>query len=328
MARCAIEWAPPPAGDASGATTAAAGRKDIDLLHGQAVETDPPEMLCAHGERVTLTLTLNDKAQGQHLLLLTSTARLAEVFVNGGAYAGTRVGKVVAAVAGETDRFYDLEVETANQGTTSGPVVLRLAGIKGPFRWRRIQLVGVDDRAGGSASAAAGAAAAAAASLPPPMQTQQQAMAALVALAAAGQSARSEEEQPVPESLRELYAKMATAPDSACGEAVKQMAAALARGVMGGGAGGGGQGPAGAAGGAGAADAPRAAAGATIGEQGGRREAEPPPGEGAGGRLERVLLGAIAASEARVLSAVDALARRVGALEATLAAAAAAARDA
>lgn len=314
MARCVIEWAPPEGGSA-GATV---GRKEIDLLPPeQALEIDPPETLCARGERVTLTLTLDDNAQGQSLLVITSTARLAEVFVNGG-YVETKVGRPTSAVAvaGETDRFFVLEdgwwtrTRTTAQGTS--PVVLRLAGIKGPFRLRRIQVVGVDGRAGGSAQAAAAAA--------PPLQTQQQAMAALVALAATGQSERSVGEQHVPEPLRELYAKLSTAPGSAHGEAVKQMAAALARGVMGGGAGGGGQGPAG-AGGAGAdASPPPAAAAARPGEMEGRREAEPPPSADLG----RALLSAIAQSEARVLSAVDALSRRVGALEATLAAAAAA----
>lgn len=298
MARCAIEWAP--RDSASGAM----GRKDIDLRGGGTAEADPPQTLCFNGERVALTLTLDDEEerqghqQGRRLLIITSTARLAEVFVDGG-YAETRVGRSQNGGDGEPDKFFNLDIAVDHQGGPTSPnVVLRLAGIKGPFRWRRIQLVDLDGRAGGGDSTAAVSATA------PTQQTQQQAMAALVALAAAGPSEKSDEEQhAVPESLRELYAKLATAPDSAGGEAVKLMAAALARGVMDVG---------GAGGGAAEAAAP----------SDGRRQAEPPD-TSAG--LERVLR-AIAASEERVLAAVDALARRVGALEAALGAAAAAGR--
>jgi hypothetical protein len=275
---CIVESTAPPGG-AEDAATAAPRRVEVSENSETVVER-------AHGERIKLILappaSSSSPSSSSTRVRIVSTARLAEVYdVSPSAYRGTATGTpvpappppLVSSASSVPTSYYALEV------LVRGPTELRLAGIKGAFRLAKIDC-GSD---GGSAQL-------------PPHTTQAQQMRELVALAAEQPPSASSSDQPqhVPEGLQELWAKLNATPGSAEGAAVKQLAAALARGVVLGGGGGGG----------GAAAAAPSSVGLAERRQG---DAGDEPGAGIEAAIQR--------SEARIMAAIDGLARRVGALE-------------
>jgi len=278
--RCVIEWA------AGARVLYGAEEWDVE----DVIAFDPPRALCAraHGERVKATLVPSPPAS--KTVRITSTARLAEKYSSTGAFVGSVVGSVDADGGGSnssTPTFYTLEVLVGYEA-----LELRFAGIKSgvPFLLKRIEAV--------EAAAA------------PTTTTQQQQVADLIALVQQQQQQHNAGAPPpeVPEDLRELFGKASAAPGSAQAQAVQQMAAMLARGVLTGGGGGNG-------GGGGGGEAAATARGTTQSP-----EDAPTQQQQHYHHQQHAILDAIAQSEARVLAAVDALAQRVAALEAAAAA--------
>lgn len=312
--RCVVEWAAPP-GALEGESSASV--RVLDLSEdGTSLA---PEIVCerAHGEKVKLTLDPSHSASSspslpQYRVRIASTARLAEVHEAASAalsYVATALGAPLPPATdndnGEEQSsaaFYALEVVV--QGRTE----LRLAGIKGAFRLARIEAarVAVDGECSAQQQH----------QQRPTTQARQ--MADLVALAQSSAllGGGDVQQQQVPKGLQELYGRLSAAPESAQAAAVKQLAAALARGVMVGGGGGG-------IGGSAAAKATAATTTTTEEDRRRRHEGEggpelPPPQHESSALALALVEAAIQRSEARVLAAIDALAARVGALEAAV----------
>jgi hypothetical protein len=287
---CAFEW-----DDARRSIEVVVPNQKIGKLEPDEL---PPYVLCEQlqGTSITAALTPLSPSSGCMAVSITSSARVCEMY-RGSAYVGTVSASAPSGIfvipGGGQVTLYMLEVLVGPQDST---LELRFPGIKSPgsFCVKGIEVTNAAQRVANG-------------QVPSTSLSQQQQLAALLSLVQQRQDQAGQplSDEHVPEDLRTLYDKASAAPDSTQAAAVQQMAATLARGVLTqpGQATGGGGAPAG----LGVPLPPPAAAASAA--------ATPTAAEDA---RSAAVLAAIAQSEARVLAAVDVLARRVEGLEAAL----------